>query len=186
MKKFIEKAVIMDEDQMDRALKRISHELLEKNKTLDNAIILGIRTRGVPIAERLQKAIEEIHGVKVPIGILDINLYRDDLTALTEQPVIHQTIIPGGVKGKKIILVDDVLYTGRTIRSALDSIIDMGRPELIQLVVMVDRGHRELPIRADYVGKNVPTSKREKIEVMLKEIDGIDKVVIKELAEEEE
>jgi len=186
MKKFIEKAVIMDEDQMDRALKRIAHELLEKNKTLDNAVILGIRTRGVPLAERLKKTIEEIHGIDLPIGVLDINLYRDDLTSLTEQPVIHQTVIPVSVKGKKIILVDDVLYTGRTIRAALDSIIDMGRPELIQLVVMVDRGHRELPIRADFVGKNVPTSKREKIDVLLKEIDGVDKVIIKESVEEDE
>ena len=186
MKKFIEKAVIMDEDQMDRALKRIAHELLEKNKTLDNAVILGIRTRGVPLAERLKKTIEEIHGIDLPIGVLDINLYRDDLTSLTEQPVIHQTVIPVSVKGKKIILVDDVLYTGRTIRAALDSIIDMGRPELIQLVVMVDRGHRELPIRADFVGKNVPTSKREKIDVLLKEIDGVDKVIIKESIEEDE
>ncbi len=184
MKKFIEKAVIMEEDQMDRALKRIAHELLEKNKSLDNAVILGIRTRGVPLAERLKKTIEEIHDIVVPIGVLDINLYRDDLTSLTEQPVILQTVIPVGVKGKKIILVDDVLYTGRTIRAALDSIIDMGRPELIQLVVMVDRGHRELPIRADFVGKNVPTSKREKVEVLLKEIDGIDKVIIKEAVEE--
>lgn len=186
MKKFIEKAVIMDEDQMDRALKRIAHELLEKNKTLDNAVILGIRTRGVPLAERLKKTIEEIHSIVVPIGVLDINLYRDDLTSLTEQPVIYQTVIPVGVKGKKIILVDDVLYTGRTIRAALDSIIDMGRPELIQLVVMVDRGHRELPIRADFVGKNVPTSKREKIDVQLKEIDGVDKVIIKESIEEDQ
>lgn len=184
MKNFIEKAVIMDEAQMDRALKRIAHELMEKNKTLENAIILGIRTRGVPLSERLKKAIKEIHGIDIPIGVLDINLYRDDLTALTEQPVIYQTVIPGGVKGKKIILVDDVLYTGRTIRAALDSVIDMGRPEIIQLVVMIDRGHRELPIRADYVGKNVPTSKREKIDVQLKEIDGVDKVLIKELVEE--
>lgn len=185
MKNFIEKAIIMDADQMDRAIKRIAHELLEKNKSLDNAVILGIRTRGVPLAERLVKAIKEIHGIDVPIGTLDINLYRDDLTALTEQPVIHQTIIPTGVKGKKIILVDDVLFTGRTIRAALDSVIDIGRPENIQLVVMVDRGHRELPIRADYVGKNVPTSKKEKIDVQLVEIDGVDKVLIKELQEED-
>lgn len=186
MKNFIEKAVIMDEAQMDRALKRIAHELLEKNRTLDNAMILGIRTRGVPLSQRLHKAIKEIHNIDIPIGVLDINLYRDDLTALTDQPVIHQTIVPGSVKGKKIILVDDVLYTGRTIRAALDSVIDMGRPELIQLVVLIDRGHRELPIRADYVGKNVPTSSREKIDVQLKEIDGVDKVLIKELAEEGE
>lgn len=183
MREFKEKAVILNEEQMDRAIKRISHELMEKNKDLANAIIVGIRTRGVPIAERLVKAIEEIHGIKLPMGILDINLYRDDLTALTEQPVIHKTIMPENVKNKTIILVDDVLYTGRTIRAALDSIIDMGRPNSIQLVVMVDRGHRELPIRADYVGKNVPTSKREKIDVLLKEIDGVDKVVIKEAVE---
>lgn len=180
MKAFKEKAVIMSGEQMERALKRISHEIMEKNKGLDDAVIVGIRTRGVPIAERLVKYIEEIHGVKLPMGVLDINLYRDDLTALSEQPIIYKTIMPDSVKGKTIILVDDVLYTGRTIRAALDSIIDMGRPDCIQLVVMIDRGHRELPIRADYVGKNVPTSKREKIDVCLKEIDNEDKVVIKE------
>ena len=185
MKNYIEKAIIMDEEQIDRAIKRISHEILEKNKSLDNAVILGIRTRGVPLAERLKKTMLEIHHIDIPLGVLDINLYRDDLTELTEQPVIYQTIIPDGVKGKKIILVDDVLYTGRTIRAALDSVIDLGRPENIQLVVLIDRGHRELPIRADYAGKNVPTSKREKIVVLLKEIDQIDKVMIHELAEEE-
>lgn len=185
MKTYVEKAIIMDEEQIDRAIKRISHEILEKNKTLDNAVILGIRTRGVPLSERLKQAILELHDIDIPTGILDINLYRDDLTALTEQPIINQTIIPNGVRGKKIILVDDVLYTGRTIRAALDSVIDLGRPENIQLVALIDRGHRELPIRADYVGKNVPTSKREKIVVMLKEIDGVDKVMIHELTEEE-
>ena len=185
MKNYIEKAIIMDEEQIDRAIKRISHEILEKNKSLDNAVILGIRTRGVPLAERLKKTMLEIHHIDIPLGVLDINFYRDDLTELTEQPVIYQTIIPDGVKGKKIILVDDVLYTGRTIRAALDSVMDLGRPENIQLVVLIDRVHRELPIRADYAGKNVPTSKREKIVVLLKEIDQIDKVMIHELAEEE-
>ena len=180
MKSFKEKAVIMSGEQMERALKRISHEIMEKNKGLENAVIVGIRTRGVPIAERLVNYIEEIHGIKLPMGVLDINLYRDDLTALSEQPIIYKTVMPGSVKGKTIILVDDVLYTGRTIRAALDSIIDMGRPDCIQLVVMIDRGHRELPIRADYVGKNVPTSRKEKIDVYLKEIDDQDKVVIKE------
>ncbi|AMP20195.1 bifunctional pyr operon transcriptional regulator/uracil phosphoribosyltransferase [endosymbiont 'TC1' of Trimyema compressum] len=184
MKKFKEKAIIMDSEQMYRAMKRMAHEIIEKNKTLEGAVVLGIRTRGVPLAERLVKCIKEIHGITLPMGVLDINLYRDDLTALSEQPIIHQTIIPAGIQGKTVILVDDVLYTGRTIRAALDSIIDMGRPSSIQLVVMIDRGHRELPIRADYVGKNVPTSKREKIDVTLREIDGEDKVVIKEQEEE--
>lgn len=185
MKNYIEKAIIMDEEQIERAIKRISHEILEKNKFLDNAVILGIRTRGVPLAERLKKTILDIHHIDIPLGILDINFYRDDLTELTEQPIIYQTIIPDGVKNKKIFLIDDVLYTGRTIRAALDSVIDLGRPENIQLVALIDRGHRELPIRADYVGKNVPTSKREKIVVLLKEIDKVDKVIIQELAEDE-
>lgn len=168
---------------MDRAIKRMAHEIIEKNKMLKSAVVLGIRTRGVPLAERIVKCIKEIHGITLPMGVLDINLYRDDLTALSEQPIVYQTIVPAGIQDKIVILVDDVLYTGRTIRAALDSIIDIGRPSSIQLVVMIDRGHRELPIRADYVGKNVPTSKREKIDVMLREIDDEDKVVIKEQKE---
>lgn len=186
MKKFKEKAIIMDSEQMDRAIKRMAHEIMEKNKKIEGAVVLGIRTRGVPLAERLVKYIKKMHGITLQTGVLDINLYRDDLTALSEQPIIHQTIIPSGIQGKIVILVDDVLYTGRTIRAALDLIIDMGRPSLIQLVVMIDRGHRELPIRADYVGKNVPTSKREKIDVVLKEIDGEDKVIIKEQKKDKE
>ena len=183
MKKFKEKAIIMDSGQMDRAIKRIAHEIIEKNKAFESAVVLGIRTRGVPLAERIIKCIKDMHDIALPMGILDINLYRDDLTVLFEQPIIRKTIIPSGIQDKTVILVDDVLYTGRTIRAALDSIVDMGRPSSIQLVAMIDRGHRELPIRADYVGKNVPTSKREKIDVILREIDGEDKVVIKEQGE---
>lgn len=183
MVKLVEKTVIMDEQAIRRALIRVSHEIIEKNKGVSKVVLVGIRTRGVPLAERLAAEIEKIENVKVPVGILDITLYRDDLSTLGYQPVVHQTQIPVDISGKKIILVDDVLYTGRTVRSALDAVIDIGRPELIQLAVLVDRGHRELPIRADYVGKNVPTSRKEIVSVQLNDIDGTDKVVIKEFAE---
>ena len=181
--KLVEKTVIMDEQAIRRALIRVSHEIIEKNKGVSKVVLVGIRTRGVPLAERLAAEIEKIENVKVPVGILDITLYRDDLSTLGYQPIVHQTQIPVDISGKKIILVDDVLYTGRTVRSALDAVIDIGRPELIQLAVLVDRGHRELPIRADYVGKNVPTSRKEIVSVQLNDIDGTDKVVIKEFAE---
>lgn len=173
-----EKAVILDEDGIRRALTRIAHEIIEKNKGVENIALIGIRRRGVPLAERLAKRIAEIEGREVPIGVLDITLYRDDLTTITHQPVIHKTEIPFGVDNKVIVLVDDVLFTGRTIRAALDAIIDLGRPRAIQLAVLVDRGHRELPIRADYVGKNVPTSRKEIVSVYLAEMDKTDKVVI--------
>jgi len=173
-----EKAIILDDNGIRRALTRIAHEIIEKNKGVDNVVLIGIRRRGVPLAERLAGKIREIEGREVPIGILDITLYRDDLTTITHQPVIHKTEIPFAVDNKIIVLVDDVLFTGRTVRAALDAIIDLGRPRAIQLAVLVDRGHRELPIRADYVGKNVPTSRKEIVSVYLAELDKQDKVVI--------
>lgn len=183
MVKMTEKATILDSQAIRRALIRISHEIIEKNKGINDIILVGIRTRGVPLAERLAAEIETIEGVRLPVGLLDITLYRDDLSTLGHQPVVHETKIPVDVTGKKVILVDDVLYTGRTVRAALDALIDIGRPQTIQLAVLVDRGHRELPIRADYVGKNVPTSKREIVSVQLETIDDSERVVIKEFAE---
>ena len=168
--------LVMDESAMDRALTRISHEILEKHKGVEGLALVGIRSRGVPLAQRLAARIRSIEGREVTVGILDINLYRDDLTAIAEHPILRKTEIPFSVDGLKIVLVDDVLFTGRTIRAALDALIDLGRPRLIQLCVLVDRGHRELPIRADYVGKNVPTSLTQQIRVTLKESDGRDAV----------
>lgn len=181
--KYIEKAVILDKKGIKRSLTRIAHEILERNKGVKDIIIVGIRRRGVPLAERLRDLIVEIEGCDVTVGKLDITLYRDDLTALSDQPIIHATEIPNDIRGKKIVLVDDVLYTGRTVRAAMDAIVDIGRPENIQLAVLIDRGHRELPIRADYIGKNVPTSKRELIHVNVQEIDEEESVVIMEMAE---
>ena len=178
MSTFVKKNVIMDADAMRRAIVRIAHEIIERNKGVDNVVLVGIRTRGVPIAERLAAAIKEIEKVELPVGMLDITLYRDDLSTLAYNPVCHGTEIDFDVDGKTVILVDDVLYTGRTIRCALDAIIDMGRPKAIQLAVLIDRGHRELPIRADVAGKNVPTSHKEAIEVYLAEQDGVDEVAI--------
>lgn len=178
MSNFIKKNTIMDADQMRRAIVRISHEIIEKNEGIENVVLVGIRTRGVPLAERLAKSIEAIENNKLQTGSLDITLYRDDLSSLAYNPIVHDTEIDFDLNGKTVVLVDDVLYTGRTIRAALDAIIDMGRPKAIQLAVMVDRGHRELPIRADYVGKNVPTSRKESIEVMLTEMGEADEVVI--------
>ena len=179
-----DKTVIMDSEGIRRALTRISHEIVERNKGVDNIVIVGIRTRGVPIAERIAANIEHIEGKKPPVGVLDITLYRDDLSSLSYQPIVHQTELPVDITGKTIVLVDDVLYTGRTIRAALDAIIDMGRPKAIQLAVLVDRGHRELPIRADFVGKNVPTSSNEVVSVQLSTIDQAEKVVIREFRDE--
>lgn len=184
MANLVEKTVIMDEPAIRRGLIRIAHEIIENNKGIKDLIIVGIRTRGIPLAERLVDEIERIEGVRLPVGILDITLYRDDLSTLSYQPVVHQTQIPGNINGKVIVLVDDVLYTGRTVRAALDAIIDIGRPKVIQLAVLVDRGHRELPIRADYVGKNVPTSGKEVVGVQLRPVDQADKVVIKEFVEQ--
>ncbi|GAW92634.1 bifunctional pyr operon transcriptional regulator/uracil phosphoribosyltransferase PyrR [Calderihabitans maritimus] len=180
----VEKARIMDAEKMRRTITRIAHEIVEKNKGTSNLALIGIRRRGVPLAERLAENIKKIEGVQLPIGILDITLYRDDLATSAHQPVVHQTNVPFPVTGKRIVLVDDVLYTGRTVRAALDAIIDLGRPAVIQLAVLVDRGHRELPIRADYVGKNVPTSRREIVSVLLKETDGQDKVIIEEFRDD--
>jgi len=164
---------IMDEATIDRTLTRIAHEILEKHRGCDGLVLVGIRTRGVPLARRLCEKIKKIEGCEIPVGLLDINLYRDDLTTISDHPILRKTEIPFPIDGQKVILVDDVLFTGRTIRAALDGIIDLGRPRLIQLAVLVDRGHRELPIRADYVGKNVPTSLDEKVRVSLREEDGV-------------
>lgn len=174
------KAQIMDEDRIRRSLVRIAHEIIERNRGIEDLVIVGIRRRGVPLAERLVQGIKKIEGVEVPLGVLDITLYRDDLTAIGPHPMVHQTKIPVDITDKTIVLVDDVLYTGRTVRAALDAIMDMGRPKKILLAVLVDRGHRELPIRADFVGRNVPTSKREFIHVKIKEIDSEDGVIIAE------
>ena len=178
MSTFVKKNVIMDSDAMLRAIVRFAYEIIERNKGVDNVVLVGIRTRGVPIAERLAAAINEIEKVELPVGMLDITLYRDDLSTLAYNPICHGTEIDFDLNGKTVILVDDVLYTGRTIRCALDAVIDMGRPKAIQLAVLIDRGHRELPIRADFAGKNVPTSHKEAINVYLAEQDGLDEVVI--------
>ncbi|MBE6105193.1 MAG: bifunctional pyr operon transcriptional regulator/uracil phosphoribosyltransferase PyrR [Anaerovibrio sp.] len=180
MTTFIDKTVLMDEQAMHRALVRIAHEILEKNKGVDNIVLVGIRSRGVPLAERVAAAIENIEGKRPPVGVLDITLYRDDLSILSYQPIVRPTTMPVDIDNKIIVLVDDVLYTGRTIRSALNAIIDMGRPKSIQLAVLIDRGHRELPIRADYVGKNVPTSSKESVNVKVVEIDDTDQVVLRQ------
>jgi len=173
-----EKAQILDKEGIRRSLTRIAHEIIERNKGIDNLVLIGIRRRGAPLAERLVERIREIEGFSIPVGILDITLYRDDLTTLARQPLVRSTEIPFPVSGKKVVLVDDVIYTGRTIRAAMDAVMDLGRPEVIQLAVLIDRGHRELPIRADYIGKNVPTSSKESVLVRLIEIDGEDKVII--------
>ena len=178
------KAQLMDEDNIRRALYRLSHEITERNKGTSDLILVGIRTRGVPLANRLAEFIKQHEGSEIPVGVLDITFYRDDLSLISNQPVLHRTEIPVNITNKRLILVDDVLYTGRTVRAALDALMDLGRPDVIQLAVLIDRGHRELPIRADYVGKNVPTSKREVIHVKLKETDGEDKVLISELSPE--
>jgi pyrimidine operon attenuation protein/uracil phosphoribosyltransferase len=176
-----EKAEIVEADGLRRIVTRIAHEIVERNKGIDDLVLVGIRRRGVPLATRIAEKIKEFEGRTPTLGSLDITLYRDDLSTVAHQPVVGSTEIPVDIAGKVVVLVDDVLYTGRTVRAAMDAIIDFGRPRAIQLAVVIDRGHRELPIRADYVGKNVPTSKKEVIGVKLLEIDEIDSVVIKEL-----
>ncbi len=178
----LQKAIVLDEQAMRRALTRIAHEIIEKNKGIEDCMLVGIRTRGIYLATRLAERIQQIEGKEVSVGELDITLYRDDLTIKTinQEPVVRGTDIHKDIKDLKVILVDDVLYTGRTVRAALDALIDIGRPSSIQLAVLVDRGHRELPIRADYVGKNIPTSSSEKIVVELNELDHIDQVSIYE------
>ncbi|MEW5758860.1 MAG: bifunctional pyr operon transcriptional regulator/uracil phosphoribosyltransferase PyrR [Candidatus Omnitrophota bacterium] len=176
---FQEKAKIIDKEAIERSLMRIAHEILEKNTSSD-LVIIGIQRRGVHLANRLADCIKNIKGLRPQIGSLDITLYRDDLSLVSAQPVVQKTEINFDIFERTVILVDDVLYTGRTIRCALDELIDFGRPKSIQLAVLVDRGHRELPIRADFVGKNIPTSLKENVEVRLAEIDGKDEVVITE------
>ncbi|HHY39251.1 MAG TPA: bifunctional pyr operon transcriptional regulator/uracil phosphoribosyltransferase PyrR [Clostridia bacterium] len=180
-----EKTVIMDEEALRRVLVRIAHEIVEKNRGADDLVLVGIRNRGVPLAHRLSRMIAEVEGREVPVGSLDITLYRDDIGTRLFNPVVRKTEIPFPVQDKRVILVDDVLYTGRTVRAAMDAVMDLGRPTMIQLAVIVDRGHRELPIRADYVGKNVPTSRLEIVDVRLREVDGEDLVLIKEPVSQE-
>ena len=175
-----EKSIIIDEEPISPAVMRMAHEILEKNKGTKDLCLVGIRNRGVYLARRLADCIEKIDKAVVPVGVLDITLYRDDLTLVAQQPVVRKTEIDFDITGKNLVLVDDVLYTGRTIRAALDALIDLGRPKSIQLAVLVDRGHRELPVRADYVGKNIPTAQNETIEVKLKESDNKDEVIIME------
>ena len=175
-----EKAKILNAEDIRRVLSRLAHEILEKHREVNNLVILGIQTRGVFLARRLQKIIYKIEGVSLPLGVIDITLYRDDLTAISTSPLVKKTEIDFDLTGKTVILVDDVLYTGRTVRAALDEIMDFGRPRAIELLVLIDRGHRELPIRADFIGKNIPTSSREYVEARVKEADGKDEVVILE------
>jgi Pyrimidine operon attenuation protein/uracil phosphoribosyltransferase len=177
----VKKKTIMDADAMRRALVRVAHEIVEKNKGVENIILVGIRTRGVPLAQRIAEEIKTIENITLPVGTLDITLYRDDLSTLAYNPVVRATEIDFDISGKTVVLVDDVLFTGRTIRCALDALIDMGRPTAIQLAVLVDRGHRELPIRADYVGKNVPTARTEAVDVSLVELENTDEVTLSDI-----
>jgi pyrimidine operon attenuation protein/uracil phosphoribosyltransferase len=178
------KAKIMDPEEMRRAIVRLSHEIVEANSGTAGLILIGIRKRGVPLAERIRGQIALIEGVEVPLGVLDITLYRDDVYRIAPQPLVESTDIPRAVENGVVVLVDDVLFTGRTVRAAMDAVIDFGRPRAIRLAVLVDRGHRELPIRADFVGKNLPTAGREIVKVYLQETDGRDEVAIAELGEE--
>ena len=173
--------IVMDADRISRALTRIAHEIVERNRGVDQVALVGVRSRGVPLARRLARALKEISGDDVGTGALDITLYRDDLMRhqVGPQPLVRRTEIPFSIDDRVIILVDDVLYTGRTTRAALDALVDFGRPKAIQLVVLVDRGHRELPIKADYVGKNIPTARHESVQVRLQEIDGADEVLVR-------
>ena len=172
------KAKVLDSEGIKRTIRRISHEIIEKNQGTTSLAVIGIKTRGAYIAERIAKNIKEIEGKELPVGAMDITLYRDDLTEVAGQPVVHSSEIGFDINGAKVILVDDVLFTGRTVRCALDELIDFGRPESIQLAVLVDRGHRELPIRPDFVGKNIPTTKKDRVEVKLEEMDDNEEIVI--------
>lgn len=175
-----EKVQIMSASEIDRTLVRLAHEILERTRDLDRLVFIGIRRRGVPLAERLAKKIEGLERRAIPVGVLDINLYRDDLSTVNHQPVVNATDIPFPVAGKDVILMDDVLYTGRTIRAALDALFDHGRPARVQLLTLIDRGHRELPIEAQYTGRMVQTKSSEIIEVKFQEIDGVEKVLLVE------
>jgi len=172
------KKIIMTPEDIKRSLARIAHEIIERNKTTEHLVLVGMHTRGVPLAKRLADKMEDLENLKIPVGALDISLYRDDLSSLNPQPTVRYTDVPVSINSESVILVDDVLYTGRSIRAAMDALIDLGRPQSIQLAVLIDRGHRELPIRADYVGKNIPSARHEEIKVQLVETDGIDEVVI--------
>ena len=176
-------AVLLSADDMRRAIIRIAHEIVEQNQGCQDLMLVGMRTRGVPLAQRLASAIQEFEGEDVPVGALDIGFYRDDLPARGTRVEIKPSELPEDVADKRVVLVDDVLYTGRSIRAALDALIDYGRPQRIQLAVLVDRGHRELPIRADFVGKNIPTSRQDAVQVQFEETDGIDQVVVTERKE---
>jgi len=170
--------IVMTPEDIRRTLARIAHEIVERNKAIELVILVGMHTRGVPLAKRLTANIEAFNGGEIPVGALDISLYRDDLSSLNLKPIVKRTDIPTSIDGKSIVLVDDVLYTGRSTRAAMDALIELGRPQSIQLAVLIDRGHREMPIRADYVGKNIPSSRHEDIQVRLVETDGIDEVAI--------
>lgn len=172
------KKEVVDAVTMKRALTRISYEIIERNKGIQDIVLVGIKTRGIYIAQRLAERLKQLEDIDVPVGELDITLYRDDVKDM-EEPELHSSDVPVSIEGKEVILVDDVLYTGRTIRAAMDAVMDLGRPRKISLAVLVDRGHRELPIRADYVGKNIPTSKSEQITVSVEEVDGSDRILIK-------
>lgn len=177
------KSKVMDEKDLGRTIARLAHEILEKNKGLENIVIIGMRTRGAYLAERIAKKLAEVEKKDVPLGVLDVTLYRDDFRTALKQPKVQITNIPFSIDNKNIVLVDDVLYTGRTVRAALDALMDFGRPASIQLAILVDRGHRELPVKADFIGKNVPTSYGEEIRVHMKEIDGDDSVFLVDIPE---
>jgi pyrimidine operon attenuation protein/uracil phosphoribosyltransferase len=172
------KKTVMTPEDMRRTLARIAHEIIERNKVLGHLVLVGMHTRGVPLAERLAANIASYESLSIPVGALDISLYRDDLASLELKPIVQRSDIPVNIDGKSVVLVDDVLYTGRSIRAAMDALMDFGRPQDIQLAVLIDRGHRELPVRADYIGKNIPSSRDEEIQVQLEETDGIDEVTI--------
>lgn len=169
---------LLNHSDIERALVRVAHEILERNKGAKNIAFVGIKTRGVPLAQRLARIIQNMEQVDIPVGSLDITLYRDDVSSLSFRHIIQQSYVPFDITNKQVILVDDVFYTGRSIRAALDALMDLGRPETIQLAVLIDRGHRELPIRADFVGKNIPTARNEEIKVFLSEVDAVDKVAV--------